>query len=198
MSQLDVALKEWKIVWELVREGRFALLIRKGGIHERGGGGFEVRHQKFACFPAWEHQRPEMIKSDWRERVVVQSEPEEVTLKAWAEPARIWQLTDRSAFDQLDELHPWTDAQIDMRFNYKPERPLWLMAVRAYDLAEPVTIPNRKAYAGCRSWVDLKPEDAVEVSREQPVMTDQAFKAVTAMVDLALGAGERPAPPETG
>ncbi|MEO1237669.1 MAG: hypothetical protein AAFX76_12855, partial [Planctomycetota bacterium] len=38
----------------------------------------------------------------------------------------------REAFDRLDDLHPWLPPQVDMRFGYKPERPLYVVLVQAF------------------------------------------------------------------
>src|SRR5688572_15413116 len=128
---LDVALKEWSVVCDLLMEGRLAILPRKGGIHEDAGpGAFRLEHPRFALFPSWAHQRPAMIKPEHRERVEVIEEPAEITFRAVAEAARIWEVPGRAAFDRLDDLHCWTEQQIDMRFDYKPDRPLYLVAVR--------------------------------------------------------------------
>jgi hypothetical protein len=55
-----------------------------------------------------------------------------------------------------------------MRFNYRPENPLYLLLVRAYRLHAPVTIDNTPAYAGCKSWVPL----------DQPIATGDAIPAM--------------------
>ena len=44
---LDIALKEWAVVCNLLLEGRLAVLLRKGGIAETGGAGvFELEHTR--------------------------------------------------------------------------------------------------------------------------------------------------------
>jgi hypothetical protein len=185
---LDVALKEWAVVWELVLEGRFALLLRKGGIHEVDGPGcFEPEHERFALWPSWEHQKPEGIKPALRERVRVLEEPDRVPLRGWAEVQRIWRVPSREAFDRLDALHPWSEAQIDMRFRYKPERPLYLVAVRADPFPGPRAVDNHPDYQGCRSWVPLRQEDRIEAQRDSPAMSEAAFERVVAEADAALG-----------
>ena len=64
--QLDIALKEWAIVCDFLAQGKCALLLRKGGIHEAGGPGrFALNHDRFLMFPAWEHERLDWIKPDW-------------------------------------------------------------------------------------------------------------------------------------
>src|SRR5690606_840280 len=53
---LTVALKEWAVVCDLLLEGKCSLLLRKGGVHEdRGPGRFELEHERFTLYPAWEH-----------------------------------------------------------------------------------------------------------------------------------------------
>ena len=185
---LNVALKEWQIVCDLLLEGELALLLRKGGIHETGGAGvFELEHPEFALFPAWLHQVPNRMKPMYRDRVQrFREEPAEVTLRGFGAVDHIWQVPSRAAFDELDDLHCWSRPQIDMRFNYKPERPLYLMAVRVHRLKEPKTITNRESYAGCKSWVPLEGDDAVDETNADVVLSDVAFTDVIERVNRAF------------
>lgn len=188
---IDVALKEWSIVCDLLVEGELALLLRKGGIHEdEGPGEFRLRHDRFALFPAWEHQKPEMIKPPLRDRVRVLEEPAEVTIRGWAEVGRIWQVPSRPALEQLDDLHCWTPAHLDMRFNYKPDHPLYLVAVRAHRLPELKTVVNDWSYGGCKSWVPLKEHDAIDEAASEPAMSDEAFERITRRVERTFSAAE--------
>lgn len=184
---LDVGLKEWAIICDLLLEGSLAILLRKGGIHELGGPGvFELENPRFVLFPSWAHQRPEMIQPAIRPRVQVLDEPEQIPLTGMGHVAHIWQVTSREAFDTLDDLHPWSVAQVDMRFDYKPHNPLYVMAVRAYRLAEPRVVTNYPEYAGCRSWVPFRPADEVDDAGAVAAMTDDAFDAIVARVDQAM------------
>ena len=96
-------------------------------------------------------------------------------------------LTSRIAFDTLDDLHCWSGQYVDMRFDYKPDRPLYLIAVRAYRFAEPKVIDYHAAYAGCRSWVPLRPGDEVDEVGTQPAIDDGAFNAMVERINTALG-----------
>lgn len=184
---LAIALKEWAVVCDLLSSGRLAILLRKGGIEERGGpGAFELEHPRFALYPSFEHQKPAMIKPAFHDLMRVQREPEHVTLSTIGEAARIWQVPSREAFDRLDDLHPWTAEQIDMRFNYRPHNPLYLLAVRCYRLANPRTIENRVEYTGCKSWVTLAAEDAVDDAGATAVMDDLAFCDLVDRIDAAF------------
>ena len=92
----------------------------------------------------------------------------------------------REAFDSLDDLHPWDTPQIDMRFNYKPDRPLYLLAVQAYRLPAGAVIPNRDAFSGCKSWVPLPPADAVDVRGAQRAIPEGAFEMLLNRIDDAM------------
>ncbi len=62
-----------------------------------------------------------------------------------------------------------------MRFNYKPDKPLFVVLLRVYALNRSAVIENRPVYAGCRSWVPL---DAwVDVSGAWAVFDDDAYAA---------------------
>lgn len=204
--KIDVALKEWAIVCDFLAEGRCALLLRKGGIHEAGGPGrFALSHDRFLMFPAWEHERLDWIKTSWRaadstpDLTVIdepgEAEPSAIRFRCYAEVGKIWEVSSRSAFDVLDDLHPWDKPQIDMRFDYKPDRPLYVLALRVYRMREPAMVPNRDAFAGCVSWVALGDgdgdgdSDGVEVSGAEPAMSDERFAEVVRRVERAFGVG---------
>lgn len=185
---LKIALKEWAVVCDLMLEGRLALLLRKGGIHESGGPGvFELEHPKFALFPSWMHQKPAMLKESVRSRVqTFASEPAEITLSGVGQVVRIWAVRNRAPLDPggaLDDLHCWTREQIDMRVNYRPENPLYLMAVRVYRLNSPRAMANLPEYAGCKSWVPLRDVDGVEDSGARAVMCEPEFGSVLERVE---------------
>ena len=184
---LDVALKEWSVVCDLLSEGKLAILLRKGGIAEEGGAGrFRLEYPRFALFPSWAHQKPQMIKPEFRERVQVMDEPAQITFRAMGEAAHIWQVPSPAAFDRLDNLHCWTKEQIDMRFDYKPQNPLYLVAVRCRLLARPKTVENDQTYGGCRSWVPLRNADVFDETGATAVLTDSQFRAVVQRVEEAF------------
>lgn len=184
---LDVAFKEWAIVCELLAEGRLALLLRKGGIAEAGGAGvFELEHKRFALAPSWAHQQPHLIQAAYRSRVRVLDEPTELSFSAIAEVAGVWRAPQREAIDGLEDLHCWTPPYVDMRFAYKPRRPLYVMALRVSRLHSPKTVAYDAPYVGCRSWIALKPGDEVDDDGATPVLDDTAFAAVLARVSEAL------------
>lgn len=155
-SSLNMALKEWSIVCDAVLADQQAILLRKGGIYEAAGE-FELEHSKFLLFPTVLHQNPDSVKAAWRDQIkTVDREPEEITIRGWAEVFFIARVPDRAAFDLMDDLHLWDKPLIDMRFNYRPDYPLYIIVLRAWKLPQPLKLSLYPQYAGCKSWVPLR------------------------------------------
>ncbi|MDB5289098.1 MAG: hypothetical protein JWL69_339 [Phycisphaerales bacterium] len=173
-SSLQVALKEWATVSDALESGRQILLLRKGGIYESAGE-FEVENREFLLFPTYVHQSLKMLKEEARAGFESRTaEPEEVRLSAAGVVTDIIQLASRKKMDALNAEHVWTPPLIDMRFNYRPENPLYLLLVRAYQLHEPVSITNTPAYAGCKSWVPL--DEPIPTGGALPVLDDVKYE----------------------
>jgi len=173
-TSLQVALKEWSVVCDALRDGKQTILLRKGGIYESSGE-FEVEHREFLLFPTYVHQNAAMLKPDaqaWLEKR--DAEPSEVALHTAAVVSDVVQLRSRIQMDALDAEHIWTPPLIDMRFNYRPENPLYLLIVRAYRLHVPAKIPNTPAYAGCKSWVPL--DHPIEIGDNIAVLDEVRFE----------------------
>jgi hypothetical protein len=171
--QLSIALKEWDTTCRALGSGRQILLLRKGGIYESAGG-FEIENRQFLLFPTFLHQNPQMLKDDaiqWYEKRA--AEPEQITMDFAGEITDIIQIQNRAQMDALDAEHIWTSPLIDMRFNYKPQNPLYLLLVRAFALPAPVTVQNTPAYAGCKSWVPL--DEPVDVIAAKAVLDDATY-----------------------
>jgi hypothetical protein len=171
---LSVGLKEWAVVCHALATGRQIILLRKGGIHEAAGG-FELEHPRFLLFPTYLHQNLEMLKQGDEGAYERRSaEPEQIALSAAAEVSDIVQLKSRAQMDAIDGEHVWTAPLIDMRFNYRPQNPLYLLLVRAYRLPAVTTVENTPAYAGCKSWVPL--DQTVRTAGARPACGDAAYE----------------------
>ncbi len=173
---LSLALKEWDLVISEMLAGRQAVLLRKGGILESNNE-FELEHRRFLFYPTFVHQDPRMTKAEKRGelRRAIQ-EPGQVEIRGYGEVAGIFEVPGREAMDRLFDLHVWDVPLIDMRFGYRPEKPLYLVVVRAFVLPAPVLMENSLAYAGCKSWVPLERE--VDVSRARQVMEEEKLQGI--------------------
>jgi hypothetical protein len=170
---LDVALKEWASVGAALESGRQILLLRKGGILEQSTKNrFSITHNEFLFFPTYLHQSRGELKPEV-EFESVSAEPASVRLTSAGVVSDILKVESRQQIDQLDAQHIWTPSLIDMRFNYKPQNPLYLVLVRAYRLHEPVLLENTPAYAGCKSWVPLA--QPIDIGNAAPVLDDVKY-----------------------
>jgi hypothetical protein len=184
-NALSIALKEWAAVCRALETGRQTILFRKGGIHEAAGE-FELDHRQFLLFSTYLHQKLEMIKPS--ERIGVEeknSEPGQIRISAAAEVTDILQIKHRDQLDRLDAEHIWLPALLDIRWNYRPENPLYLLQLRVYHLPEPITIPNTLAYAGCKSWVPL--EHPIATAHALPVLSDDEYQIRRDRIFTACG-----------
>jgi hypothetical protein len=172
---LSIALKEWAVVCAALESGRQMILLRKGGIYEAAGE-FELENPQFLLFPTYLHQNATMLKPESQCGVApVNVEPGQITLSSVGSVTDILPLRDPSQMDAIEDQHIWAKPLIDMRFNYKPQNPLYLLLVRVYRLACPETVANTPAYAGCKSWVPL--EVPVETGGAIPVLNDARYDA---------------------
>ena len=158
-----------------LEQGRQAVLLRKGGIYEAAGE-FEVENREFLLFPTYLHQNLKMLKPPEHAGFEPRSaEPEQVSISAAGLVTDIIELKSRAQIDAIDDEHVWTPPLIDMRFNYRPENPLYLLLVRAYRLQRPTSLANTPAYAGCKSWVPL--DQPIEVGDVLPALDDAKYAA---------------------
>jgi hypothetical protein len=172
---MKVALKEWAVVVEAVTTGRQILLLRKGGIAE-GKRGFEIQHERFLFFPTWEHQHAEAIRPEFRELWdrVRPADPDQVQFRCLGKVRDVVHApASREEFRALEARHIWGERSIRMRYEYRPDLPLFVVIVQAYVLTRPVVLPNDRRYRGCRSWVEL--DEDVAVDDATPVLGAEEF-----------------------
>lgn len=116
------AFKEWAVTCKALETGRQSVLLRKGGIHERGGR-FEVEHGEFWLFPTRFHQNPEEIRPEARpllQEVANEApSPACVRLSLYAVVDEVYELTDASLLPRLAGLQILADDTLLERFHYR-------------------------------------------------------------------------------
>lgn len=183
MNTLQQALKEWPVICRALAEGRQTLLLRKGGIAERGGA-FEVEHRRFWLFPTYVHQQKDGIVPE-AAPLLEQAERERppqgiVRLTHFAEATEIYYVEDRAAAEKLSGLHIWSPETVQGRFAYR--RPgLYVLLVRVYQSPQRFELSDAPEYAGCRSWVEL--DRALPLDGATPVLDEEAFQAMRRSLD---------------
>lgn len=175
---LSVALKEWAVAIRALREGRQILLLRKGGIREEGGE-FEVQARNVLLFPTYEHQMEQAgmlqpcygswLQEEQRRKPV----GEFVRLDAWAQVTDILVVRDFGALYTLKSQHIYDDSLLRFRTENEPQKPLYALFLRAYELPSPVTIPMEMDYYGCKSWISLT--EPVPTGDTKPVLSDHTY-----------------------
>jgi hypothetical protein len=175
------ALKEWAVVVRALLGGEQILDLRKGGIREEGRH-FALRSTRVWLYPTVEHQEHDLVRPAYR-RWIDDAERDAladraIRIEGWADIVGVAQLTDPDDLAKIDGKFIWTGDYAASRLQWKHRDPLWVLALRAYRLAEPVVVPWAEAYGGCTSWVDLAglPADPASVPSE-PALSDGAFEA---------------------
>ena len=151
------ALKEWALVCDMLLDGRMTVLFRKGGINEKG---FWVEADEFLLFPTYFHQNREKVRPEFRDefdRALASAPPEGVLrVPALCRVVEAIPVARNEGVYELEDLHPYTREQIDLRLEFRPKKPLVLLAVETIRLRAPVDTQVLERYAGCSSWVPLE------------------------------------------
>ncbi len=185
----NTALKEWSSVVEALRAGRQTLLIRKGGLADKGKV-FALQADEFLLYPSFLHQQVEFVKRDFVDnfdRATRQPAPKgTVVFDTCAVAEEAFPVWSADELKRLDGLHIWNDRFIDHRLQWKPDHPAWVVLLRVYLLPSPVTLTEERRYVGCRSWVNLDKD--VYTKGATPILGSSAFDDQAAAIRHALSA----------
>jgi len=168
------ALREWASVIEALTQGRQIVLLRKGGIADSS---FAVEASRFYLLPTYLHQKEKQFKAADRHFFAAtdrsDSNPDRVPVSIWCEVAATFQVREIDRLLALDPFLIFTAETIHERFRFRPDQAVHVIAVRAFELALPVSVDMRPEYAGCRSWISL--EEEIDVSGSKAVLGDSEF-----------------------
>ena len=170
-----LALKEWAVVVAALDRGGYTMLLRKGGIAERG---FDIKGKNFVFYPTYFHEMEKHVESKYRDLLQDASanvKEETVTITNWAILDEVILTRDLDALLKLSDHHIYTSSYLEDRFDWRSENPMSVLIIRVQRLAEPVAIQVKSYYRGCKSWVDL--EEAVDLENSAPVLDDGDFKS---------------------
>ena len=177
-STTSHAFKEWAVAVDALEQGKTIMLLRKGGIHERGGR-FQVAHDQVLLYPTHEHQQPFLLKSEYTEQVTPVTSgwhPETIRIGSFARITDILLVSEATIVDALLPFHIWNEQFISDRLKWKPRQPLYILLLRAYKLAQEQMIPYSSTYGGCKSWIDLAQPIAIDES--VPVFQDATYNQI--------------------
>jgi hypothetical protein len=175
----SIALKEWAVAIEALREGQQILIMRKGGIREETRD-FQIESNSFYLYPTYEHQKKQWIKPERQHQLDLTLEgwsvqDTEVSIRCYAELVEDILIQDQEQLDKLSGLHIWTNTFAEERLKWKKNQPLHVMLLRVHELLEPLKLPILPSYIGCKSWIELE-NSVIDSANIKPVLSDEAFE----------------------
>ena len=191
MDSVRHALKEWAVAVEALERGETALVIRKGGIREKA---FAVANRRFLLLPGYEHQKPELLKPEYRKllkEIPDLTDDGPLRFTSFAEVSGAYEISEPESLEAIGSYHMWAPEYAEGRFTWRPKKPLTVLVLRTYVLSEPVELPYSEVYAGCKSWIEL--EEPVFTGGARPALDDEAFGRLVSPALEALR-GLEPAP----
>ena len=178
MDSLQHALKEWAVAVSALERGETALVVRKGGIREKA---FAVPQTRFLLLPGYEHQRPELLKDEYRglmEGIPDLADDGPLRFSSFAEVEGAYEISEAEELSALDPHHMWTPEYAESRFKWRPKKPLTVLVLRTFLLSEAIELPYRDEYGGCKSWTLL--QEPVSVEGAQAALSDKDFDRLVA------------------
>jgi len=191
LDSLRHTLKEWAVTLRALERGDTALVVRKGGIREKA---FAVPKTRFLLLPGYEHQRPELIKPEFRgimDEIPDLTDDGPLRFSSFAEVEGAFEISEAEDLASLNDHHMWTREYAESRFKWRPKKPLTVLVLRTYVLPDTVELPYREGYGGCKSWIEL--EDSVSVQGARPALSDEGFEDLVSP-SLGILRGLEPAP----
>ncbi len=173
MDSLRYALKEWAVAVKALERGETALVLRKGGIREKA---FAVPKTRFLLLPGYEHQKPELLKEEYRglmDEIPDLSDDGPLRFSSFAEVVGAYEVSETQELTSLDPHHMWSSEYAESRFRWRPKKPLTVLVLRTYLLPEAVELPYVDEYGGCKSWIWL--QEAVSVEGARPALLEEDF-----------------------
>ena len=183
-SENVIALKEWGSVVQALKDGRQIIMLRKGGLADTGRA-FSVKESEFFLYPNYTHQEAQYVRPGHRVAMQRATPENAIRIDSYAVIDRALEVKELAPLTKLGRFHIWSPGFIEMRYNYKPQNPLWLLMVRAYNLPKPIDLYETDAYKGCRSWVPLMTR--LSTSGATPALSDDAFAEKVRLILEALG-----------
>jgi hypothetical protein len=169
-------LKEWAIAVSALATGKTIMLLRKGGIREENKQ-FQVKHRQIWLYPTYEHQKPHLLKPEYRDRVTEVTSgwhPATVEIQSCAEITNILTINSLETLQKLEPYQIWNQQMISDRFKWKPQQPLVILLLKVSNLPNAITISYDRSYGSCQSWIDL--QKPISLYNLKPVLSNERYQ----------------------
>ena len=181
------ALIEWAVAVDALKTGKTIMLLRKGGIHEKGGS-FRVTHNRVLLYPTYEHQKTSMLKADYSDGVVPVTSgwrPQRIKNSSYAQITHILPVSDESILKALFPFHIWSKGFVSDRQKWKPQQPLFVLLLRTYKLPTDQLVTYHQRYGGCKSWIDLN--ESISLEAAKPALSENVYSLLVAQICEMIG-----------
>ncbi|MBM3897942.1 MAG: DUF1802 family protein [Thaumarchaeota archaeon] len=171
----NLGLKEWAIVITALDRGEQVILLRKGGIAEKG---FDIKGKIFLFYPTYFHEMNKHVVAKYQDLLQETSadvKEEAVTITNWAILDEVILTKDLDAVLKFSDHYVYEASYLKNRFDWLSEKPMNVLFTRVYRLGQPIVIPVMGYYRGCKSWVDLV--EHIKLENSAPVLNDEEFEA---------------------
>ena len=173
------ALKERAGVVSALLDGTQTVLVRHptldpGTIDER-----------FALYPAYSHQDPDRYQSRYEGYYHRSSAKPDagVPIRAVADVSEEYTVPS----DDLEALaRHYVYTPEGLRDKYDLDDDLRVLLLRVHELESPEIIEERGSYRGCRAWIELEDDAAIDPEAATPVLDEATFAERRAAVRNAL------------
>ncbi len=179
------------MICSALESGEQTILLRKGGIAE-GRKGFQWRHEGFFLFPTGFHQQLDGVRGERELSKPPGDNDGELEIRLWADTILTVRIDDPRRVEALAPHHIWTPEVVLERFQWGDQPGLNVAVLRVRKLAIPWRLQNanRRAFGGCRSWLDLPRDEwphadtdsvsdsqstKLAISQSEPVLADARF-----------------------
>jgi hypothetical protein len=132
------------------------------------------------CYTAW-------LNEETRRRPVGDVERIEVAARI----THIDLVSNSDALYGLSSQHLYSDDFLRYRIENDPNKPLYVLFLRAYELPEPMQVPMELDYYGCKSWITLT--EPIRTAEATPVMSDRTYAERVRVIRRHLTGGKIPA-----
>ncbi len=177
-----IGFKDWALICAALAQGRQSIILRKGGIAE-GRDGFRFKHGEFFLFPTAYHQQAAKVRPEALADLPPAPAGTVRIESVFTVEHAVW-IDDWETIRRLTPYHVWREDVIRERFDYDEPAGLQCAIGRAWRLESAWEFPDRPAYGGCRSWVNLPPPPAI---RRLPAIPDAQHAATVRAILSVVG-----------
>src|SRR5271166_4110239 len=204
---MPIAFKEWAVTVRALAEGEQLLTLRKGGL-QQAEKPFKLAHERFFLYPTFDHQPGDLVRESHQPELrraleegvwsdgepslrelaagAVQ-QPDRVRIRAWAEVAGHFTISDPRCVDALSPFYVWTTDYAEKRLAWKRHQPLHVLLLRTFRIPRPVTVKVKDEYSPTQAWVELQRDLPFEGT---PVLSDAEFeRASEEIAEITRSAG---------